>query len=292
MKALFVAPPSHEPCLIVSAWDSFNEPAVHRMFDVWGEPDDKGILRDARDAAPDVIFYVGANKAGGLPSFDTLRELRSIALSVHLCWDAADDGWQPMLGAYRDNECFDLQVAMDGVPGPLIDWVTLTPIDPRPYRITVNKKVKCSFSGQNAARAALGQYQHPRYTMLDYLLGKGAVEYRARAESSYDDYVRYIKSCRMLINFSHTGSGKKHHCKVRITEAGMADCALLEMDEAPTRNWIPEECLFIYRSADEAIEIIRSTSPVEISTRATALSEHVRENYSAQKIYEDILERL
>ncbi|KKK87288.1 hypothetical protein LCGC14_2754730, partial [marine sediment metagenome] len=277
MKALFIAPSSHEPCLIVQAWNSFNEPAVHRIFDVWGEPDDEGILNTARDTAPDVIFYVGANKASGLPSIDTLCELRTIASSVHLCWDAADDGWKETLRSYKG--CFDLQVALDGVLSPLVDMATLTPVDPRPYMSDTPRRVRCAFSGQNAGRAALGQYQHPRYTMLNYLVRKGLVEYHPRTDSSYEDYAEYLKSCRMLVNFSHTGSGLKHHCKVRITEAGMAGCALLEMVEAPTRDWIPEECLFIYRGVEDAAEMIQTMDSTERIRKAAALKEHVWENY-------------
>lgn len=293
MKALFITPPSHEPRLIVEAWNSFNDPAIHRTFDVWGEPDDKSILRDAREAASDVIFYVGGNRGLGLPSQATFRELRTYASLIHLCWDATDAPWHTTLAAYKKDKCFDLQVSMDGGSGSSVDMATLTPIDPRPYKQhVIGRHRRCAFAGQNAGVAVRGNYQHPRLHVLNPLVKRGLVEHRERTDGSYSDYATYLKSCKMLLNISHTGSGKTHHVKVRITEAGMAGCALLEMREAPTRNWVPEECLFIYDNVDDAASIIQSVTEEQIRDKAAGLSAHIRSHYSAQSIYKSILDRL
>ena len=290
MKALFVVPPHHEPNLIVKAWSSWNEPAVHKTFDPWGAPEDREILQTAKHASPDVIFYVGGNEAPGLPSHDTLRALRSIAPMAHLCWDATDEPWHNVLEAYKKGECFDLQVALDGGTDSPVDMATLTPINPRSYEQRVlGRGIRCAFAGQNVARAALGKYQHPRWHVLTPLVERGLVEYRKRTDGPYSDYAAYLKGCQMLLNISHTGSGKAHHVKVRVVEAGYAGCALLEMKQAPTIHWIPKECLFLYSDVEEAAEIIRSA---EIADKASALSAYVRDNYSPQRIYESILARL
>ncbi len=292
MKALFITPPSHEPYLIVAAWNSWNEEASHRTFDVWGDPDDEGILQAVREVAPDVIFYVGANLGEGLPSHETFRRLRTYAPAIHLCWDATDDPWHAALQSYKEGKCFDLQVAMDGGTDSPVDMATLTPVDPRPYKHSVTHRgIRCAFSGQNVARAAVG-VQHPRWDILARLVGQKWVEFCPRTERSYDDYANYIKSCKILLNISHTGSGLAHHVKVRVVEAGMAGCALLEMDEAPTRNWIPEECLFIYRDVGDAIRIIKSVSTAHIADKASALNAYVMKHYSPQTIYERILVRI
>lgn len=290
MKALFIVPPSHEPSMIVDAWNSWNDPAVHKTFNLWGEPIDGEMLQVARDASPDVIFYVGGNKAPGLPSHDTFRNLRSLAPLVHLCWDATDEPWHAVLEAYKEGECFSLQVAMDGGTDSPVDMATLTPIDPQPYGQRVfDRSIRCAFAGQNVARAALGKYQHPRWHVLTPLVNRGLVEYRQRNDGSYQEYAAYLKSCQMLLNISHTGSGKAHHVKLRVVEAGFAGCALLEMRQAPTIDWIPEECLFLYSDVEEAAETLRSAS---MGDKASALSTYVRENYRPQRIYESILARL
>ena len=308
MKALFITPPSHEPRLIVAAWDSFNGPATHRTFDIWGEPDDKGILQTAKDANPDIIFYVGAHAdrtCTGLPSHETFQKLRTIAPSVHLCWDATDIPWHATLVAYKKAECFNLQVAMDGGVDSPVDMATLTPIDPRPYKPhVIGRGIRCAFAGQNAGRAVRGNYQHPRWHVLNLLVKRRLVEFRERTDGPYSDYATYLKGCQMLLNISHTGSGKAHHVKVRITEAGMAGCALLEMKEAPTRNWVPEDCLFIYDSVDDAANILhptkgcrasrthKSVTGEQIKAKAAKLSAYIRTYYSPQAIYGSILERL
>lgn len=250
------------------------------------------MLQLARKVKPDIIFYVGGNHGPGLPTHERLRKLRALAPSVHLCWDATDKPWHDVLKAYKENECFDLQVAMDGGTDSPVDMATLTPVDPRPYKHPViDRNIRCAFSGQNVARAAVG-LQHPRWDVLEGLVGQKWVEFSPRSDRSYEAYANYIKGCKMLLNISHTGSGLTHHVKVRIVEAGMAGCALLEMDEAPTRDWIPEECLFIYRDVAEAIRIIRSASVVQIAEKADALNSYVMKHYSPQAIYESILAKI
>ncbi len=291
MKALFVTPPSHEPCLIVAAWNSWNDPAIHRTFDPWGEPNDKDILQTARDTAPDVIFYVGGDEAPALPSHDTFRALRGIAPLVHLCWDATDKPWHDVLRAYRQGECFNLQVALDGGTDSPVDMATLTPVDPRPYRNRSVRFRRCAFAGQNVAeRTTYGQsYQHPRWNVLMPLVKRGLVEYRERNDGPYSDYADYIMGCQILLNISHTGTGKAHHVKVRVVEAGFAGCALLEMRDAPTTDWIPEELLFLYSTTEEAAAVIQS---MEVADKASVLGAYMRDNYSPQAIYESILARL
>ena len=291
MKALFITPPSHESDIIVSAWNSWNEPATHKTFNVWDDPDDKSILQTARDTAPDIIFYVGGNAGIGLPLFETFQDLRTIAPLVHLCWDATDSAWHEVLRTYKKAGCFDLQVAMDGGIDSPVDMATLTPVDTRPYEQHSDvRNIRCAFAGQNVNKTWNPSDQHPRWYVLTPLIEMGLVEYRQRNDSPSGDYVRYIKGCQILLNISHTGSGKAHHVKVRIVEAGFAGCALLEMKQAPTcHNWIPEECLLLYANVEEAAEIIRSAN---VERKALALGEYVRENYSPQRIYQSILAQL
>ena len=291
MKALFVVPPSHEPNLIVDAWISWNEPALHKTFDPWGEPKDREILQTAKDASPDVIFYVGGNEAPGLPSHDTLRDLRSLAPLIHLCWDATDQPWHDVLITYKKDECFDLQVALDGGTDSPVDMATLTPIDPGAYKNLLPRTIKCGFSGGCEFESRNGLF-HPRVDVLRPLIERGAVKYRERNNGLYSDYAAYLKRCYMVLNISHTGSGKAHHVKVRVVETGHAGAALLEMVQAPTRNWIPEELFFSYSTVEEAVEIISSLNDVEMAQKASEYRKYVCEYYSPQRIYKSILARL
>lgn len=295
MKVLFITPPSHEPQMIVDAWDSFNEPAMRLRFDPWADshPDDL-MLRTAKEVDPEIIFYVGANKASGLPSLETFRKMRKHSKVVHLCWDAADDGWADALKIYHENKCFDLQVAMDGGRGPYIDISTLTPIDPRPYRVEVSdRNIRCAFAGQNVVEKAKYQtFQHPRYDILKPLVDGGWVEHRARDDSDYASYAAYLMGCKMLLNISHTGSGLSHHVKLRVAEAGHAGCCLLEMRDAPTTDFIPDGGMLLYGSVEEAIDIIGDVSDEEIEHRAMVLKTHIMANYSAETIYDSILDAL
>ena len=295
MKALFVTTQGHESVLVFNAWESLGRVGVQYTFDPWGTPDDVGILAAARKERPDVIFYIGANKASGLPSLDTFKKMKDTAPLVHLCWDAACHTWHDVLRTYDD--CFTLQVSMDA--GGHTDLSTLTPIDPRPYdRPAPKRSIRCAFAGQAAVqrlrprRMAPRPTVHPRWSILTPLMERGVVTFRPRSDSGYPEYARYLQSCQMLLNISHTGSGEWHHCKLRITEAGYAGCALLEMAEAPTRNWVPEEALFIYRNVNEAEDIIHLASDDEIATKAGALTYHIKQNHSPEAIFGRILDLL
>ena len=286
MKALFITPVGTDLELLVAAWNSWAETATHKTYDLWYGPDDNSVLRTARDLAPDVMFFLGG--AGGVNTpllHDTLRTLRTIAPLVHLCWDAADSHWHDLLDAYKKGECFNLQVGIDGGLPPSIDMVTLAPIDTRPYSFSGDERLtRCAFSGQ-----VMFEDKHPRAGVLSPLLSAGLVAFRPRAFGPYSDYVDYIKGCQILLNISHTGSGDGYHINVRAVEAGFAGCALLDMAQGPICDWMPKEALFLYANVEEAAEIIKSA---EIGDRASALSVHVRENYTPQRIYESILARL
>ena len=289
MKAVFVTTPTLECGNMVTAWNSWSsEPAVQVLYDITGAPRDSHILKMVKTVEPDVIFYIGGVGGRGLPHQDTLKKIRDVSPSIHLCWDATDDPWHKLLQEYHKNGCFDLQVALDGGDGsPGIDMGTLTPVDPHLYDgPSPDRTIPCGFAGQNAS---LG---HPRFDVLNDLVSRRLVTHRAREEGEYSDYVDFLRKCQVAINFSHCGSGKKHHVKIRIVEIALSGAALLESIAAPTPRWLPEECMYFYRDNDEVAYVLRNIDPVERLHKATLLGTYVRENYSPEKIYKNILERL
>lgn len=293
MKALFIIPPAHAP-MLVHAWNSFNNnKAITLIFNVWGDPSDDKMLRFTQLRNPDVIFYLGAHEGMGLPSFETLKRLRNFAPVIHLCWDAVDIPWHEQLVAYKKNECFDLQVSIDGARNSPVDFATLTPVDPRVYNQQEPKRtIRCGFSGQISREVIDGKFQHPRVCLMGPLIDKKLVFYRGVVTESYAKYAFFLRKCKMVINSSYSGSGVNHSVKARVVEVGTSGAALLESDEAPTKNFIPEEHLFLFSTVEDAAKIIKGASKEEVKDKAEGLGKYISESYSPQKIYESILERI
>ena len=157
MRALFVTTQTNDTHNHIDAWDSVSDtPAkrVHFNYQRAVLGSDKYILHKARGIGEiDVIFYIGANVGAGLPSFDTLRELRKLAPSINVVSDAADKPWHRPIERYRKEECFDLQVGIDGDPASPVDFVTLTPVDARAWdSVDARKDIHCGFSGNASGK--------------------------------------------------------------------------------------------------------------------------------------------
>ena len=290
MQALFITTSTTDCANHVAAWDSFAAvPAVHTMFELHQVRNCWKHLKVAEEVQPDIIFYIGASKAQGNPSPDTLRKLRNFAPTVLLCCDAMDYPWHPVLCGYRTKECFDLMVAIDGAKeisglGPI--YSTLTPVDPRPFdrRTERGRIIKCGFSG------SVGRWNARSETILA-LKWFGNLTVRERAgEGTYNDHAAFMGRCQMLLNISHTGTQQSHHIKGRVIEAGWAGCALLENIESPIANWFPEHCWLPYRDPPHAAQIIAETPDEWIRTVADNLSSYVRSHYRPEQIYGGILE--
>lgn len=275
---------------VVAAWDFWNEVKSERIVFDFREPiDDASILRRADAAAPEVIFYIGG--AGGpmhSPTIATLRKLRDMAPSINLIFDGAEEAWFPLIEGYRRQECFDLQVNIDGVLSSPVDYVTTAPVDTRLFEGDgPPRDIFCGISGN------IGPGDR-RSRIINPLRWRQLVTMRKRdlVGDGYPEHVAFMRRCQMIINTSFTGSGRTHHVKQRVFETGFAGAALLESAAAPTHDWIPKEFFFRYESTAHAAKIIRGAEPAEVARRATLLQEHVRENYTPQKVYGGILDRL
>lgn len=292
MQALFITTTTSDCLNHVNAWNSFAAvPAVHTTFELHGVRNCWKHLKVAEEVQPDIIFYIGASKAQGNPSADTLRRLRKFAPTVLLCCDAMDYPWHQVLCVYRTKECFDLMVAIDGAKeitglGPI--YSTLTPVDPRPFdrRTDRGRIVKCGFSG------SVGRW-NARSEVILALKWFGGLTVRERAGAgTYQDHAAFMGRCQMLLNISYTGTQQSHHIKGRVLEAGWAGCALLENVESPIANWFPPDCWIPYRDPPDAARIIAETSRERIKEVAHNLSDYVRRNYRPEMIYGGILEEV
>jgi hypothetical protein len=284
MKALFITTQTNDTHNHIDAWDSVSDTKAMRVqFNYnYGVGTDAYILNKAKAAGEvDVIFYIGANRGGGLPSFEALRELRKIAPLINIISDAADPPWHRPIKRYREEECFDLQVGIDGDPKSPVDHVTLTPVDGRIFdSVEVERDIHCGFSGNVGGKrgrvlAAVGSRCFVRLRGDDYL-----------------DHVGFIKRCQMVLNVAYTGSGHRFHVKGRVTEAGYAGAALLEPIVSPTKHWFPKIAYIGYRSTEHLIELIETLRDETIATCAQFFSEIVREKYNAAAIYGGMLEKV
>jgi len=286
MRAFFILPNVQEGNTAIDAWDSFSsEPAVRIVIDFNGAPVDEELLTNVREANPKVIFYVGAPMAPAVPKLETFKSLRRIAPLVNICHDAFDPSWFETLLIWRD--CFDLQVSIDGgseTPG--IDMGTLTPFSPLPYEgKDIKRDITCGFAGQNSGPG------HPRRDWLNPLVNLKRVSHRPRDTETYEGYANFLLRCRMVINFSQSGNNV-HHVKGRVIEVALAGGVLLEMDGAPTRDWIPEEYIYFYKDLYEASEIIKGEAFSEWEGKARGYQLYVRKHYTPEKIYGEMLERI
>ncbi len=307
MKALFVTSATTDVDSLVRAWDCWQDVQSERvMFPHMGPPMNSEILTRARKIAPDIIFYIGGAQGDGNPDVRTLCQLRKLAPSINLCCDAGDEPWHPLLQRYRDANCFDLQVSLDGVLDAPVDLVTVTPVDPRPWdRSNVLRSIRCGFSG--GASAAITprtrrtrdtfkvrfQLDIARERVIHHLEANNLIVVGRRTKNrSYSDHVDFVMSCRMILNTSASGTGRVNQIKGRVLESGWAGCALLEPEASPISEWMPKGSYFSYHDVNHAAELINDLTDEQIEESATMLSEYVRKYYHPRTIYSDIVMQL
>ena len=64
------------------------------------------------------------------------------------------------------------------------------------------------------------------------------------------------------------------------------------MKESPIAHWFPEGSYFTYGTIEDAANVIMDTPLYENYNRARDFEVHARANYTADKIYKGILEKL
>ncbi len=293
MKAVFVTTEPNDVTNVIAAWDFWNVKSTRITFDYREPIDGDDIVERTSAVCPDVIFYIGgAGSPMHLPSIATLKTLREIAPSINLIFDGGDKPWHALIKKYRQQECFDLQVNIDGRKDCPADFNTTAPVNTSFFNGEgPEKDIFCGISG-NISEG------DKRTNIIKPLLAEGLIEMRLRDQvgDGYPEHVTFMRRCQMIINTSFTGSGKTHHVKQRVFETGFAGAALLEDIEAPTRDWIPSEYFFTYEDARfshrNPSAVIRGLNTEEVAEKAGLLQEYVRDHYTPQQVYEGMLERL
>ena len=115
MKAVFLTTHTNDVDSLVRAWDyQSREKAKHIRFRYDQPVNDPMLIELCLKAEPDLIFYIGGCAKKGIPKINTFKLLKTKAPIIHLCCDAGDQPWWPLLEQYRGRECFTLQVTLDG----------------------------------------------------------------------------------------------------------------------------------------------------------------------------------
>ena len=285
MKALFITTEPNDVTNVIKAWDCWNDiPSERVTFNHLKPIDEKGLVIAAKESSPDVIFYIGAGAGCYTPDIQILRAFRNIAPSISMCFDAVEISWHGLLESYKKNECFDLQVSIDGTRAPGIDLVTLAPVVATEFEgDDPERDIRCGLSG-NLGRGM-------RFQLVVPLIEKELLAFRVRdvVGDSYEDHINFMRRCEVIFNTSFSGSGKHHHVKQRVSEAAFAGCSLLDMAAAPTRNWYPKEYFYVYKGKNEAKKIIEDFDLKEVREKGNALRAYAKLHYHPKKIYEEML---
>jgi len=285
MKALFITTEPNDVTNVIKAWDCWNNVSSERItFDYLKPIDGEGLVKAAKESSPDVIFYIGAGAGCYTPGIPILKAFRTIAPSINICFDAVEVSWHALLENYRRNECFDLQVSIDGNDAPGIDLVTLAPVVATMFEGDgPERNIRCGLSG-NMGHGIRARIVNP-------LVEEGLIEFRFRdVVNGYEDHVNFMRRCEVIFNTSFSGSGKCHQVKQRVSEAAFAGCALLDMAAAPTRKWYPQEYVYVYRGVSEARNIIKNFDLMEVRERGNALREYAKLHYHPSIIFGEMLQ--
>lgn len=293
MKAVFVTTEPNDVANVIAAWNFWNAPSSRITFNYRKPIDDNDIITRVKAASPDVIFYIGG--CGGniyLPSFETLRELRAIAPSINLIFDGGDKPWHAPIEQYRREECFSLQVNIDGRKDSPADLNTTAPVNTSFFTGKgPERDILCGISGNISEGDR-------RTNVIKPLMREGLIKMRLRDQvgDGYPEHVEFMRRCNMIINTSFTGTGETHHVKQRVFETGFAGAALLEDKNAPTGDWIPKEYFFTYEDArfspNRPSEVIRNLNMDEVKNKANLLHDYVKAHFTPQQVYGGMLDLL
>ena len=253
-------------------------------YDRCGTPVDGAILDCVNRYAPDLLLY-GSQAAGPyVPATSTFLSLRKHCPTVHLCFDAGDIGFTPLLTKYRDEGCFSFTIACDGCTDGPVDWIAFHPVDPRPYR---------PFMGQLSSRVlpfgSCGGWPYgKRREVIEALKRDCGLYIKPREENygSYQRYANFLMSCQIVVDCALSAGGfdgkgpYARTLKTRAIEVGLAGACLLELRGCALNKWAVEDTDYAtYETADEAVAVARDlmANQDKAQRMAERLSRVVRE---------------
>jgi hypothetical protein len=239
----------------------------------------------------DVGIWIGAVPEfhqGPVPStMEICRANRATPL-IHICSDAGDAPWWPLLEEYHAAGAFRLQVAIDGShDSPLgrFGRVELTPVDDAwfPAIPWHGRLYRCGFVGGTGGRVDLLNRlsEHPA---LFRHLNRGGAPLR------YQHLCAFYAMCRTVVNDDHTGSAQYRHVKGRFVEAALAGAAVIEPENSPAQDWFrPGIDYLTWGDAEDVLRHVRVATGERIMTMARRLQAQMRERFSARPFWARVL---
>jgi len=201
------------------------------------------------DTKSDLVLYIGAGNGPRTFPPEVLKLLNRDYNFLHICTDGGCPGWWDTAKAYK--EAGIKQVNIDGSfngPKGLFDLVTLTPPNPKYYKIKPweERTIELGFMG--------GTGSLERSQIINELGDIITVNYnRNEGWGSYQAYAEFMCDCKCVLNMSRTGSNREyHHVKNRVLETAMAQACLFEQDGSPLSKWFdPEKDYFKWQDIEQ-----------------------------------------
>lgn len=248
----------------------------------------------ARGVAPDLIVYIGISDLAKAPPPDILRALDRIAPLVHVCDDASDPPWWPLLEFYNDEKCFTVQVGVDGNRSPIAKFCnglcTLSVSDNRPFgRVPWGSRhIKLGFVGGRGYGERVRYMDHLiQHAGLQFYEGPGATN---RSFDAMADLMSYMK---VVWNHPMCGSGGAIQAKTKIVEIGYAGACLLELRGSPVEDFfVPDVDFLTYGSPEEAVEKIARTTDTELREMAERYEMKVMRNHYPLVFWNRVLNKI
>ena len=293
MRALFLVTYTADCEKNWQSWKCIGNTCHVEQYDNRPHDRQREIVELAKNLKPNVIVYIGAiERYHRRPVLkpDILKQLRDIAPSVHIVGDASDKPWWEWLTLYDIQDCFSLQVSIDGsFDTPLVEsdngMIKLTPTDPKPFGAPPweMKDIFCGMAG------GLGHGE--RMMLVNYLTSTRALTWRR--DLSFEDMASFLGQCRIVVNSPMNGTGDSVHVKGRVVEAGWAGACLLERANICTSHWFSDDLYMRYRfpiDAQARIEWARSNDG-EIADMARRFHEVVKAEHHPKVFWDDVLAR-
>lgn len=291
MKALFLRTHTEDCEKNWKSWESIGHTAVVEQYDNRPHSEHWKIVDLARHVAPDVIVYIGAiERYHGRPVLrpEVLKALRSVAPTVHICGDASDKPWWTWLEQYDRDECFDIQVSIDGnfdtpIAAMTRGVVKLTPTDPAAFP---NKPwhERSTFFGMTG-----GAGHGERQMTLQALHTRAGLVWKRNLP--FSEMGAFLGDCKLVVNVPMNGTGDSDHVKGRVIEAGWAGACLLERRNKWTYAWFPHETFLQYDNPDDAIRLVQwaRENDAAVQSMAEQFQELVKSHHSPRRFWMDVL---
>ena len=271
MKVVYLLPSDMLTEWILGSLESIND---NRQFDISvcrydriGVPVDHGILDRVSRDKPDCVLYVSQAAGPFVPSISSFKSISRGTPLVHICLDAGDVGFVPMLTKWRDNDCFTYTVACDGCATGPVDFISFHPVDVRPYRTSegMGERHYVALEERPLALGTCGGFPYGlRKQVMDALTARCGLVMKQREEvyGSYSRYSRFLMSCQIVPDCALSAGGPEGKgpyaktLKTRAIEVGLAGACLLELRGCALNKWATEDVDYAtYATAEEACDV-------------------------------------